>query len=984
MLLGGLRVDHEGRAVTVSGTMQLAVLFRLAVDAGVSVSYRAIAEDVWGLDTPENSKAALQSIVSRLRAQLPDGAIESTAGGYRLSVLRHDVDALAFTDLVDEASAAAQSAGTGTGTGSAAGTAAGTHEEPATLALRALALWSGEPWIPSPNFDWFVRDLARDHSRAVELRGTRRSGGARTPERRDAALPAQLTSLVGRERELAMIAEQLQGNRLVTIIGTGGAGKTRLALETATRRENALLVELAPVGPSEVTAAVLTATGRELRTAETTGESSRTRILESLSGRDVLLVLDNCEHVIDTAAALSQDLLSALPRLRILATSREPLGVPGEAFVALGSLSHPADGEIGSSTTADLASFAAVQLFGQRALSARGRMLEGDEVVLAARICSRLDGLPLAIELAAAKLRTMEPGEILTGLDDRFTLLTGGYRTGIPRHQTLKAMIDWSWSLLGDDERRALLGLSVYPAGVGVGEARSLAAALGLPDVSAFDSLVDRSLLQRSRGRYRELETIREYGIERAMADGSVAGARSAQAHYMMHRAGEFDRMLRGPGILEAVSWFDDEEDNLASALRHAVALPLPDVLVRLTIVSLWYWVLRDRNEEAATWLRTASEAAATVEGDEARILSLMSPLLQNFTGNENDDFDTARMIGRLHELLEPLRAVELGAGSHELMQLIGPSLLAFAEVAEDPDWIAAVRLPRGEDLGLDTWPTAMLHVMRAGAAQNRGAVDELGVESETALRLLAEVGDRWGSALAERMRAEWLTLKGRLAEALELADSSAATMRTIASATDFAREQGLSIQLLWRLGRVDEARARVDRSVAETDAGGDPRAILQAQLNALVLDVSLRDASSAGIRVTKIDELVAHSRLPRQISAILETAKAALARELGDFEAAERHLRSAAESSLSSRDQPIIGSVAIGAGMLALARGDVATAVRAADFATSVIGAFDATHPDLIAIGEAAEHAGIGRPRTGVPERPNAVDLLGSLLGPA
>ncbi|MDF2444298.1 MAG: hypothetical protein JWR01_2501 [Subtercola sp.] len=973
-LLGGLRVEHEGRAVTVTGTMQLAVLFRLAVDAGASVSYRAIAEDVWGLDAPENSKAALQSIVSRLRAQLPDGSIESTAGGYRLMVRRGDVDALAFTDLVDEASAAAQSPGTdakGEGTADAA-----------TLALRALELWSGDPWIPSPNFDWFERDLARDHTRAVKLRGTRRSADAHTPERRGTTLPAQLTSLVGREPELASIAEQLQRNRLVTIIGTGGAGKTRLALETASRRENALLVELAPVGPSEVIGAVLTATGRELRTAETTGESSRTRILESLAGRDVLLVLDNCEHVIDTAAALSQDLLSALPSLRILATSREPLGVPGEAFVGLGSLPHPGEEEIGSSSAADLASFPAVQLFGQRALSARGRILESEEVVLAARICSRLDGLPLAIELAAAKLRTMEPGEILSGLDDRFTLLSGGYRTGIPHHQTLKAMIDWSWSLLGDDERQALLGLSVFPAGVGVGEARSLAAAFGLPDASAFDSLVDRSLLQRSRGRYRELETIREYGIERAMAEGSVAGARSAQAHYMMHRAGEFDRLLRGPRILEGVAWFDEEEDNLASALRHAVALPLPDVLVRLTISSLWYWVLRDRNEEAATWLRTAASAASTVQGDEAKILSLVLPLLQNFTGSENDDFDTVRIGARLHELLEPLQEIELGAGSHELLQLLGPSLLAFAQVAEDPNWIASVKLPRGEDHGLDTWPTAMLHVMRAAAAQNRGAVDELGAESEIALGLLAEVGDRWGSALAERMRAEWLTLQGRLEEALVLADSSTDAMRAIASATDFAREQGLSIQLLWRLGRVEEARARAERMVGETDAGGDPRAVLQVQLNALVLDVSLRDVAAAVIRVAKIDALVAHSKLPRQAFAVLETAKAAVARELGDFDAAEQHLRAAAESSLLSRDQPIIGSVAIGAGMLALARGDVPTAVRAADFATTVIGAFDSTHPDLTAIVAAADHAGIGRPGTGVPERPNAVDVLGGQLG--
>ncbi|WP_172582267.1 AAA family ATPase [Subtercola boreus] len=223
-LLGGLRVDHEGRAVTVSGTKQLAVLFRLAVDAGVPVSYRAIAEDVWGLDAPENSKAALQ--------------------------------------------------------------------------------WPSSSWNPAERRR--AQPGAPGHRSARPTHEPRRARARTCHDRRTAA-----------------------GNRLVTIIGTGGAGKTRLALETAFHRENALLVELAPVGPSEVTAAVLTATGRELRTAETTGESSRTRILESLAGRDVLLVLDNCEHVIDTAAALSQDLLSALPRLLILGRSSVARRWPG-------------------------------------------------------------------------------------------------------------------------------------------------------------------------------------------------------------------------------------------------------------------------------------------------------------------------------------------------------------------------------------------------------------------------------------------------------------------------------------------------------------------------------------------------------------------------------------------------------------------------------------------------------------------------------
>ncbi|PPF85579.1 hypothetical protein C5B96_05795 [Subtercola sp. Z020] len=965
-LLGGLRVEHEGEGITVSGAMQLAVLFRLAVDAGSAVGYRGIAEDIWGRDAPANAKASLQSIVSRLRSQLPPTTIESTTGGYRLNVARTDVDALRFTDLVADADQRARSGDTG---GASA------------LAEEALQLWAGEPWTPSENFDWFERDLAADHARALALRaaeGVRDRAGTPHP-----ALPAPLTTLVGRDAELATLTQQLAANRLVTVIGTGGAGKTRLALETAAHRGSALLVELAPVGPSEIVGAVLTATGRELRTAETTGESSRSRLLEALAGRDVLLVLDNCEHVIDAAAALSQDLLSALPLLRILATSREPLGVPGEAFVGLGSLSHPSEQLVASATPDDLAAYPAVELFRQRALSATGRALSDDELTVAAHICLRLDGLPLAIELAAAKLRTMEPHEVLAGLDDRFTLLTGGYRTAMPRHQTLKAMIDWSWSLLDDGERKALLGLSVFPAGVGVSEARSLAAALELPGAAVFDTLVDRSLLQRIRGRYRALETIREYGVERILAAGGLVDARTAQAQYMVQRAEEFDHLLRGPRVTEAVTWFDAEEDNIVSALRHASGMPLAEVLVRLTISCCWYWVLRDRNEEAAQWLRVAAAWAAEVEGDEARVLALVYPLLQNFTGDDSDDFDPAAFGSQLIRLVEPMRTLRVVADSHDVLQLLAPCLLAFAEVAGDPDWIAAVRLPHGEDLGLGPWPTAMLHVMGAAAAQNRGDIDELGRESAIAMDLLAQAGDRWGTALAERLYAEWLTLQGRLEEALELADSSNEIMRSIASATDFAREQGLSIQLLNRLGRPQEARARVQRLIAETDASGDPRAILQVQISALQLDVVTGDVEAAGIRVAQIDDLIGLSKAQLQTTAVLETAKSALARQLGALDEAEQHLRRAAETSLRSRDRPIIGTVAIEVGMVALARGNIGTAVRAADYAIAVIGAFDTTQPDLRTIGDAAESAGIGRPGTGVTERPTAMGALAELLGP-
>jgi predicted ATPase/tetratricopeptide (TPR) repeat protein len=958
-LLGGLTVEHDGRAVAVTGTMQLAVLFRLAVDAGAAVSYRAISEDVWGADVPENTRGALQSIVSRLRSQLPYGSIESTAGGYRLAVARADVDALAFTDLV----AAADSSDRG-----------------AQLASDALGLWAGEPWIPSDSFDWFVRDLVRDHARALELGGT-------PPNRQNPPnLPLQLTSLVGRETELATIAEQLASNRLVTIIGTGGAGKTRLALEAAARRKNALLVELAPVGPTEVLGAVLTATGREIRTAEGGSEivGSRERVLDALGGRDLLLVLDNCEHVIDVAAALAQDLLSALPLLRILATSREPLGVPGEAFVGVGSLRHPTDAQIETLSTGDLHAFAAIELFAQRALSARGRGLEDTDIADAARICTRLDGLPLAIELAAAKLRTMALDEVLTGLDDRFTLLTGGYRTALPRHQTLKAMIDWSWSLLSEDERTALLHFAVFPAGLAASEARAFASDLGISDAAVFDLLVDRSLLQRVRGRFRALETVREYGIDRLSVEGFLADALAAQAQFMTRRAREMDGLLRGPRIVEAIAWFDAEEDNLASALRYASGAPRPDLAVSLVVACIWYWIIRDRNDEAQSWFGLVAPLAELAEGTEAGVLAVVGRVLLALSAG--DAAQMGRMDQRLaddvKELLGALRQLEVKHGDHDLVQLVLPIAGAFSDVLGAGEWMTALRIPDPVSLDLDPWPTALLLVARAAMAQNRGLLAELGSASALALEKYNDIGDLWGIALSEQMRAIWLSIVGRLEEALELSDSSTAHMRNITTNWDLAQQQGLAIQMLMRLGRVPEALERIRKMLEEAEEGGSGRAVLQANLTAATLSLQLGDVDTATERLRAVESARdSWHREPAQITGMVEGLHGSMAIRRGDLDAAENYLRLATDASVRSMDQPVIGGLAITVGTYLLARGNVELAVRAVDFATAMIGAYDATNPEVIAIAEAAHRQGIGRPGTEVPERPIAFAALKELL---
>jgi predicted ATPase/tetratricopeptide (TPR) repeat protein len=942
-LFGGLHVEHAGAPISVTGAMQLAVFFRLAIDADTAVSYRSIVEDVWGLDAPENERAALQSVISRLRSQLPTGAIESTAGGYRLVVRRDDVDALRFQDLVLAAVAA-------------------DGDARRALASEAIGLWRGEPWLPSDHFDWFERDLRADKAKALDL-----GGAAAAPIA--SAIPRPLTGLIGRESELEQITAQLSNSRLVTIVGTGGAGKTRLAIEAALGQRSAILVELAPVGHGEVQAAILGATGREIRTVDSASSDAvgvRDKLHAALSARDVLLVLDNCEHVIDEVAGIVSDLLGSLPQLRVLATSREPLVIPGESFVAVGSLPRESG----------------LELFSQRASAARGAALEHADLETASTICARLDNLPLAIELAAAKCRTMTLAEIVTGLEDRFTLLTGGYRTALPRHQTLRAMIDWSWSLLTDDERSALARLAVFPAGVSVAEAGTLSRALGMPGPAVFDSLVDRSLLQRDRGRYRALETIREYGIERLTERGELREARELQARHQTERAEEFDLTLRGPRIHEAIDWFDSEADNISAALRFAVDVPLPDLAVRLVVASTWYWIIRERQSDAQTWYPQVIPLTADVEGDAARILGMIGPVIAQLSDNVDDHGDPDFEFASGMALLAPIAEITAPAGSHDLVQVLPRALAAFVAVGNSPDWMTQVRLPFGEDLGLDPWPTAALHVARAAIAHNRGDSVDLGSSSEIAVQQFTVIGDLWGLALAQQMRSEWMALNGDLNEALALSEQATENLRRVTSSTDLAQQQGLAIQLLIRLGRIDEARERVEALIAGAIAAENPRVRLQTQLMSLGLEIEVGDVDAAERRLAELDALAdAWPREPMQLRAQKAALIAGVRILQGDHGRAEELLRDAVELAVQSHDYPVIGFVTLMVGSLALARENVSSAMEAVDLSAVFFGARDVRHPRVIAIERAAAAAGIGRASTEAPTRPMAIDALKRLI---
>lgn len=980
---GGLSIADGDQALDVRGRGQESLLFRLALDAGTAVAYRALAEDVWPDDPPEDPRASLQSLASRLRRALPDGVLEAVPGGYRLAVDRDDVDIARFADLVARARRADDP-------GSAAADA-----------RAALDLWIGDPWTPGDGFDWVVRDLLEDRAHAERLASIAPPPSDAGPAPDVAAVPAALTPLIGRQPELALIDGQLQDERLVTLIGPGGAGKTTLAFEIARRRPGSIVVELAPAAPGEVWAAVAGAVGRSIRVGELVSTSARDRVLEALTGRTALVVLDNCEHVAAEAAAVALDLLRSAPGARILATSREPLGLAGEAFVDLGPL--PSDD--------------ARELFSRRVRAARGTPPDAHDEEAVARIVTRLDGLPLALELAAAKARTLTIDEIDSGLDDRFALLATGPRAVEARHQTLRALIDWSWETLADAERTALLAAAVFPDGVGSTDVPVVAAAFEVDPVS-FDALVDKSLLHRSERRLRMLETVREYGIDRLRAEGREAVFRGIQARAMADLAAREDARLRGPAVREGLAWFDADDENLSAALRTCAEQPgLEDVGVRLVRGNLWTWLMRERFEELEGGITRFFDAAGALDSEPAVVVRGVGLLGRAFDisrreadrraadappdARQSDLIAGTRTTNAALDLLESESpAVIAAAAVHrsELSAVIGPLLRGVAATARDtPPGRPWPRTTVIDDSGLadaPEWSRAFVSMMRSAIAQNSGDTVTLGVESERSLETFLQLGDVWATAFASQMRSEWLQLAGRLEEALEVADTSTEGLTGLTSTADLVQQRSQSIGLLLRLGRIDEARARLVQTARLARDKESPQGIAQAEMSAATIEIAVGDGAAALRHLEQVDADAMPS-FPDQLVAWARSKRAQALVLLGRNDEAAQALRSALPAAVDSGDHPIVSDVAVSiAGWLA-AEGREADAARALAASARIRGGVDAQEPFLRVMRErlgtdaldpaaAASEPGPASAEVESLEAEREVSVLGALLGPS
>lgn len=426
-------------------------------------------------------------------------------------------------------------------------------------------------------------------------------------------LPRQLTSFVGRERETAEVKRLLSSTVMLTLTGAGGSGKTRFALQVATDVlgafvDGAWVVELAALSdPALISQTVVSALG----IPEQPGRDPIAAVIDHLREKSMLLVLDNCEHLSVACARLVESLLRACLGLRILATSREPLGAQGETIWRVPSLSTPDPQRPLPHETLD--QYEAVRLFAERAAAVQpGFRVTSNNASAVAKVCHRLDGMPLAIELAAARVRAVAVEQIAARLDDRFRLLTGAGWTVLPRHRTLRATLDWSYELLSEQERIVLGRLSVFAGGFTLDTAEAVSGGDGVDVSQILDlltRLVDKSLVvfeeQGEEARYRLLETVRQYAWERLVDSGEVDAVRRRHVDTFVRLAEASEPELEGPAQLARLRRLEVEHDNLRGALEWSIE-HAPETGVRLAGTLGTFWLDRGHFSEGRKWIGSA------------------------------------------------------------------------------------------------------------------------------------------------------------------------------------------------------------------------------------------------------------------------------------------------------------------------------------------------------------------------------------------
>lgn len=1008
-----VRVD-DGVLVDVPGARLRALLIALALEPGRVVPKATLVDWIWGEQPPADAANALQRLVSRLRKVLPDGVVEGLTGGYRLTVEPDAVDALRFERLIAQArqedglgqarllrealacwrGAAMQDVGL---EDSEAFDAAVTRLEGLRLAAMEdrfeaeVSLGHGAEVVAELTdaatahplrerlAAALIRALAavgRDSEALLAFERTRealadalgvdpspelsalhvallRGELGRREENRKTNVRAELTSFVGREADVVAVRELVAKHRLTTLIGSGGSGKTRLATETARTMIGDLpdgiwLVEFAPIGTDgDVAQTALSGLGlRDALLGASPNSDPVDGLIAAIRDREMLLILDNCEHVIESVAKLAERVLGECRRLRILATSREPLGITGEALWQVEPLALP--------TGAGLASSPALVLLRDRAGAVR-KDLGNDEhtKALMVRICRALDGMPLAIELAAARLRTMTIEQLANRLDDRFRLLTSGSRTAMPRHKTLRAVVDWSWELLTDAERMVLRRLSVFSGGAGLEAAERvcLGDAVERDEVlELLTSLAEKSLLVPAGDgapRYRMLTTIKEYAADRLAEAGESDQVRQAHLAYFTELAETAEPHLRRAEQLEWLARLEADHDNLSAALRGAIAAGDAQAAMRLAAGAGWYCWLGGRRTEGLELLIAAANLPGEVTDDiRAMTYGLVVLYVTSGRGDEHvgaEWIHKAYRFSRLSRHDNPLLAFVIPL--EHLLRAPEEAAIAFEPLLDSVDpWVRAMA----------RWQVSK---MRSMFGQGGSEVE---AQLELALAEFRELGERFGMSLVLSELASQLAARGEFAGACDYHDQAIAVLTEVGAVEDVIEQQTQQALLYWLNGDRDASAATI--AAAERNAEGVtwPYALVNLALAKAELARLGGDAGEARRQLGLATSLLGDAAEQPTIRAEIHNLLGYLADDLRE----SRTHRVAAWQAVSELGAPtMIARVLVGIADLAVRLDQFEQAARLLAASVGVRGLPDRSHPDAARIEQTARrHLGEAR----------------------
>ncbi|GLZ31977.1 SARP family transcriptional regulator [Lentzea sp. NBRC 105346] len=976
-----VRAD-DGTVADVPGARLRGLVVALALSPGQVVSKASLIDWIWGEHPPADAANALQRLVSRLRKAIPGVVVEALTDGYRLAVPSDAVDAVRFERLGAEAldlwrGPALQDVGL---QDSEAFDAAATRLE----ALRLAALedrFDTEiergrgPELVAELTDLVAAHPVREKLVAALMRALAAAGRnseallayqrvrealadelgvdpspelselhvallrgevGRREENRATNLRAELTSYIGKEVDVAAVRGLVAAHRLTTLTGPGGSGKTRLATETArtlvgVMPDGAWLVELAAIGTGDdVGQATLSGLGlRDALLGEAQNLEPADRLIAAIRDRDMVLVLDNCEHVIESAAALAHRLLGECRKLRILATSREPLGITGEALWPVAPLENAA----------------AVELLRDRAAAVRTDLVV-DEGTLAtmARVCRALDGMPLAIELAAARLRTMSIDQLATRLDDRFRLLTGGSRTALPRHRTLRAMVDWSWELLSDAERVVLRRLSVFAGGANLEAAERVCSGDLVEEYEVLDlltSLTEKSLLVAAgegAPRYRMLGTIKEYAAQRLAEAGESDLARQAHLAWFTELAETAEPHLRRSEQLDWLATLKAEHDNITSAMRGALAAGDAHAAMRLAAAAGWYWWLIGHKAEGMELIRAAIDTPGEVpDGIRAWVYALTTTFI---TSGPGDVPEAAEWIHKAYEISRRDQR------HHPALGLVVP----LERMLREPDAV----VPAWESLldNEDPWVRALSRLQLGKMWIMLGRGGDAEAYFEESLVEFRVLGERFGISFAQTELADRIAMRGEFAEACEHFEQAIAVVTELGAVDDVILLRARQARLYWLMGDKDAGAAAMAEAGRRATGVTWPGTLAALALAKAELARWNDDAEEAFDQLGIATGFLGVEAKQAHIRAMTHDLRAYFA---DDGELAREHRAAACQAAAETGHAPVIAQMLAGVADLALREGQYEQAARLLGASARVLGLVDRSNPDVARIEQAA-----------------------------